>query len=219
MDKITDFINNQYKALQVSTTVAVAADLFLDVAYTHFPILEQDVFLGSISKEDTDLFSSSDVILDHKYNLARFFVRNNMNWFDVLEEFSKNNTNLLPVLDDKNNYLGFYELEDVLHFFNETIFVKEDGCTLVIEKETADFTFSQICQIVESNDAKLLGVFISNNLGTKTEITLKISQNNYNEIIQTFRRYNYTILSENQEDAYLADLKDRSDYLNKYLNI
>ena len=219
MDKITDFINNQYKALQVSTTVAVAADLFLDVEYTHFPILEQDVFLGSISKEDTDLFSSSDVINDHKYNLARFFVRNNMNWFDVLEEFSKNHTNLLPVLDDKNNYLGFYELDDVLHFFNETTFVKEDGSTIIIEKETADFTFSQICQIVESNDAKLLGVFISNNLGTKTEITLKISQNNFNEIIQTFRRYNYTILSENQEDAYLADLKDRSDYLNKYLNI
>ena len=123
------------------------------------------------------------------------------------------------MLDDKNNYLGYYELEDVLHFFNQTTFVKEDGSTLVIEKETADFTFSQICQIVESNDAKLLGVFISNNLGTKTEITLKISQNNFNEIIQTFRRYNYTILSENQEDAYLADLKDRSDYLNKYLNI
>ncbi|MEY4834575.1 MAG: hypothetical protein RI980_690 [Bacteroidota bacterium] len=219
MDKITDFINNQYKALQVSTTVAVAEDLFLDVAYTHFPILEQDVFLGTISKEDTDLFSSSDIINDHKYNLARFFVRNDMNWFDVLEEFSKNHTNLLPVLDDKNNYLGYYELEDVLHFFNQTTFVKEDGSTLVIEKETADFTFSQICQIVESNDAKLLGVFISNNLGTKTEITLKISQNNFNEIIQTFRRYNYTILSENQEDAYLADLKDRSDYLNKYLNI
>jgi hypothetical protein len=219
MDKIIDFINNQYKALQVSTTVAVAEDLFLDVAYTHFPILEQDVFLGTISKEDTDLFSSSDIINDHKYNLARFFVRNDMNWFDVLEEFSKNHTNLLPVLDDKNNYLGYYELEDVLHFFNQTTFVKEDGSTLVIEKETADFTFSQICQIVESNDAKLLGVFISNNLGTKTEITLKISQNNFNEIIQTFRRYNYTILSENQEDAYLADLKDRSDYLNKYLNI
>ena len=86
MDKITDFINNQYKALQVSTTVAVAEDLFLDVAYTHFPILEQDVFLGTISKEDTDLFSSSDIINDHKYNLARFFVRNDMNWFDFLEQ-------------------------------------------------------------------------------------------------------------------------------------
>ena len=219
MDKITDFINNQYNALQVSATVADASDLFLDVDYSHFPILEQDVFLGSISKEDADIFLSTDSINDHKYNLNRFFVRNDMNWFDVLEEFSKNHTNLLPVLDDKNNYLGFYELDDVLHFFNETTFVKEDGGTIVIEKETADFTFSQICQIVESNDAKILGVFISNKSGTKTEITLKISQSNFNEIIQTFRRYNYTILSEHQEDAYLADLKDRSDYLNKYLNI
>lgn len=219
MDKITDFINNQYKALQVSATVADASDLFLDLDYSHFPILEQNVFLGSIAKEDADIFLSTDSIDVHKYNLTRFFVRNDMNWFDVLEEFSKNHTNLLPVLDDKNNYLGFYELDDVLHFFNETTFVKEDGGTIVIEKETADFTFSQICQIVESNDAKLLGVFISNKSGTKTEITLKISQSNFNEIIQTFRRYNYTILSEHQEDAYLADLKDRSDYLNKYLNI
>ena len=219
MNKITDFINKQYKALQVSDAVSDAADLFLDVDYTHFPILDQEVFLGSISKEDIDLFSGANVINDHKYNLTRFFVRNDMNWFDVLEEFSKNHTNLLPVLDDKNNYLGFYELDDVLHFFNETAFVKEDGSTIVIEKETTDFTFSQICQIVESNGAKILGVFISNNLQTKTEITLKISQNNFNEIIQTFRRYNYTILSEHQEDAYLADLKERSDYLNKYLNI
>jgi CBS domain containing-hemolysin-like protein len=219
MDKITDFINNQHKALQVSATVADASDLFLDVDYSHFPILEQNVFLGSIAKEDADIFLSTDSIDVHKYNLTRFFVRNDMNWFDVLEEFSKNHTNLLPVLDDKNNYLGFYELDDVLHFFNETTFVKEDGGTIVIEKETADFTFSQICQIVESNDAKILGVFVSNKSATKTEITLKISQSNFNEIIQTFRRYNYTILSEHQEDAYLADLKDRSDYLNKYLNI
>jgi predicted transcriptional regulator len=219
MDKITDFINNQYKALKVSATVADASDLFLDVNYSHFPILEQNVFLGSIAKEDADIFLSTDSIDVHKYNLTRFYVRNDMNWFDVLEEFSKNHTNLLPVLDDKNNYLGFYELDDVLHFFNETTFVKEDGGTIVIEKETSDFTFSQICQIVESNNAKILGVFISNNSVTKTEITLKISQSNFNEIIQTFRRYNYTILSEHQEDAYLADLKDRSDYLNKYLNI
>jgi CBS domain containing-hemolysin-like protein len=219
MDKITDFINNQYKALQVNATVADASDIFLDIDYSHFPILDQDVFLGSISKEDTELFLGTDAINNHKYNLTRFFVRNDKNWFDVLEEFSKNHTNILPVLDDKNNYLGFYELEDVLHFFNETTFVKENGSTIIVEKETTDVAFSQICQIVESNNAQLLGVFISNNSATKTEITLKISQNNFNEIIQTFRRYNYRILSEHQEDSYLADLKERSDYLNKYLNI
>ena len=39
------------------------------------------------------------------------------------------------------------------------------------------------------------------------------------DIIQTFRQYNYEIVSEHQEDIYLNQLKDRSDYLDKYLNI
>lgn len=219
MDIITDFLNNQIKPLQVSDSIADAENLFLDYDYSHFPVLEQDIYIGSISKEEAEILPATNSINEHKLSLQRFFVRNNMNWFDVFEEFSKNHTNLLPVLDEKNQYVGFYELDDVLHFLNETTFVKEDGGVIVIEKETPDFTFSQICQIVESNDSKILGVFISSSTPSLTQITLKISQNNFNEIIQTFRRYNYSILSEHQEDSYLAGLKDRSDYLDKYLNI
>ena len=40
-----------------------------------------------------------------------------------------------------------------------------------------------------------------------------------NNIIQTFRRYNYEIISEHQEDNYINNLKERSEYLDKYLNI
>lgn len=219
MDEITDFINNQVKPLQVKNTVFDASNIFSDLNYTHFPVLENEIFVGSIAEEDTYVYPNNDLINTHKFNLHRFFVRSNMNWFDVFEEFSKNHTNLLPILDDKNQYVGFYELDDVLHFLNETTFVKEDGGIVVIEKETSDYTFSQISQIVESNEAKILGAFISNITSNTTQITLKISQHNFNEIIQTFRRYNYTILSEHQEDSYLAGLKDRSDYLDKYLNI
>jgi hypothetical protein len=38
-----------------------------------------------------------------------------------------------------------------------------------------------------------------------------------NEIIQTFRRYNYEIISEHQEDNYINNLKERSDYLTNTL--
>ena len=78
---------------------------------------------------------------------------------------------------------------------------------------------SQIAQIVESNNGRLLGSFISEANLEKVQITLKISLGGLSEIIQTFRRYNYDIISEHQEDAYLNTLKDRSDYLDKYLNI
>jgi predicted transcriptional regulator len=219
MDKITDFINNQFEPLQTNDSIVDAENIFLDFNYTHFPVLENEIFIGSIAKEDVEIYPTTNTINEHKFSLHRFFVRNNMNWFDIFEEFSKNHTNLLPILDDKNQYVGFYELEDILHFFNETTFVKENGGIITIEKETSDYTFSQICQIVESNDAKILGIFISNTSTDKTQITLKITQSNFNEIIQTFRRYNYTILSEHQEDSYLEGLKERSDYLDKYLNI
>ena len=138
---------------------------------------------------------------------------------EFLEIFAKNETNLIPVLDEKNNYLGYYELEDIIRFFHETPFLKEEGGIIVVEKESDQFTMSQITQIVESNNAKILGLFISKIAGNKIEITIKISQSGLNDIIQTFRRYEYEIISEHQEDSYLNSLKERSDYLDKYLNI
>jgi len=78
---------------------------------------------------------------------------------------------------------------------------------------------SQITQIVESNNGKLLGLFVSDADAESVEITVKIALGSMNDIIQTFRRYNYEIISEHNEDNYLNSLKERSDYLDKYLNI
>jgi hypothetical protein len=64
-----------------------------------------------------------------------------------------------------------------------------------------------------------LGLFVSDSDIESIEITIKISLGAMNEIIQTFRRYNYEIVSEHQEDNYINNLKERSDYLDKYLNI
>jgi hypothetical protein len=51
------------------------------------------------------------------------------------------------------------------------------------------------------------------------QATIKINSEDINEIIQTFRRYNYNVISEHKDDFYLQDLKDRSDYLQKYLDM
>jgi hypothetical protein len=78
---------------------------------------------------------------------------------------------------------------------------------------------SQITQIIESNNGRVLGVFISDVQNDSVVITVKIAIGPMNDIIQTFRRYNYEIVSEHHEDQYLNNLKERSDYLNRFLNI
>lgn len=219
MNEITDFLNTNIKALRTTDSVADAQDLFAEYPFSHFPVLEDGVYIGCADAEDTELMDIEKTMDDMRYSFDRFFVRDTTIWLDVLEVFAKNETNLVPVLSDENKYLGYYEITDIIKFFDQTPFLKEQGGILVVEKGVTEYSMSEVAQIVESNNGRLLGLFISEAELHKVQITVKISMGGLSEIIQTFRRYNYDIITEHQEDAYLNTLKDRSDYLDKYLNI
>jgi nucleoside-triphosphatase THEP1 len=64
-----------------------------------------------------------------------------------------------------------------------------------------------------------LGVFISKLEEEITQVTIKIGHMGMNSIVQTFRRYGYNVVSQHQEDKFLEDLKARSAYLDRYLNM
>ena len=200
-------------------TILAAQDFFMDVSFSHFPVLEDGIYIGSIVAEDLETFDTDKKISNYKYTLEPFFVRSSMNWLDVLEVFGKNHTDIVPVLDENNHYLGYYELTDSMRFLNETPFIKEAGGIIIVKKALVDYSMSQVSQIVESNNGKLLGLFVSKSDNDTIEITIKVTLGVMNDIIQTFRRYNYEIISEHNDDNYINTLKERSDYLDKYLNI
>jgi CBS domain-containing protein len=219
MRLLSDYINNDFKPFSSTESVAELQDFFADNTFSHFPVLDEEIFLGNISAVDAETFELQKSLTDYRYAIEGFFVRGTMVWLDVLEVFARNNANLVPILDDTNKYIGYYEITDVIKFLNETPFLKETGGIIVVEKPTADYSMSQITQIVESNNGKLLGVFVSEANADKVQVTVKITLGGMNEIIQSFRRYNYEIISEHQEDDYLNTLKERSEYLDKYLNM
>ena len=219
MTEITEYITNDFKAIDSNDSIAVIQDFFSDLHFSHFPIVEEGVYIGSIASEDIETFDSYKKVSDYRFSLEGFFTRTNTIWLDVLEVFAINHTNLVPVLDENNSYVGYYEIEDIMKFFHETPFLKEPGGIIIVKKGVLDYSMSQIAQIIESNNGKLLGLFISESEVNSVEVTIKIALGSMNEILQTFRRYNYEIISEHQEDNYINNLKERSDYLDKYLNI
>jgi predicted transcriptional regulator len=219
MTEIINYITTDYKAIDSQETIATVQDFFDELPFSHFPVVEEGIYIGSIASEDIETFDHDKKVIDYKYTFEGFFARVNMIWLDVLEVFAKNHTNLIPVLDENNKYVGYYEIEDIMKFFHETPFLKEPGGIIVVKKGILDYSMSQITQIIESNNSKLLGMFISDADVESVQVTVKISLGAMNEIIQTFRRYNYEIISEHQEDNYINNLKERSDYLDKYLNI
>ncbi|TDO77928.1 CBS domain protein [Flavobacterium chryseum] len=219
MTEITNYITNDFRAIDSQETIASVQDFFADVNFSHFPVLENGIFIGSIASDDVETFDIDKKAIDYKYTLERYFARKSMMWLDVLEVFAKNHTNTVPVIDENNTYIGYYEIEDIMKFFQETPFLKEQGGIIIVQKGLLDYSMGQVAQIVESNNGKILGCFISEADLENVQITVKIGIGPMNEIIQTFRRYNYEIISEHQEDAYINSLKERSDYLDKYLNI
>jgi Mg/Co/Ni transporter MgtE len=219
MTEIKDYINVDFKPLQSSDTISEVQDFFLELTFSHFPVMDEGIYIGSIAADDVETFDADKTVIDYRYTLEGFFVRSSDIWLDVLEVFAKNHTNIVPVLDEANQYIGYYELEDIMKFFHETPFLKEPGGIIIVKKGVIDYSMSQITQIVESNNGKLLGLFISEADVESVQITMKISLGAMNDIIQTFRRYNYEIISDHQEDNYINNLKERSDYLDKYLNI
>ena len=65
---------------------------------------------------------------------------------------------------------------------------------MFLEVNQHDFHMSQIAQIVESNDAKILASYItSNQNSTNLEVTLRINRKDLTAILQTFQRFDYTI--------------------------
>lgn len=219
MVNMTDFINNDIKPFNLNDSIIEVLDAFEELNYTHFPIVENGIYLGCIAAHDVETFETNQLLNNYKYALEGFFVRSSMIWIDVLEVFAQNNTNVVPVLDRENSYLGYYEISDVIKFFNNTPFLREQGGIIIVQKNSKNYSFSQIVQIVESNGGNLLGCFISSIENDLVQITIKTTVGAINEIIQTFRRYEYEIISEHLEDNYLNNLKERSDYLEKYLNI
>ncbi len=189
---------------------------------SHLPIVNNEDFLGLIS--DKDIYDSNmaeEPIGNHNLSLFSPFVTENQHVYEVIELASRLNLTIVPVLDHNNHYKGAVTLNDLIHYFADFTAVKEPGAIIVLDMNVLDYSLSQIAQIVESNDAKILSMYISSHsASTRMELTLKINRNDLTSIIQTFTRYNYTIHSTYMDHDDMDSLyENRYEMFMKYLSI
>jgi acetoin utilization protein AcuB len=188
---------------------------------THLPIVNNEDFLGVIS--ESDILGEEDqtqAIGSIKLSLNRASVFENQHVYDVLKLIAENRLSIIPVLNNKNHYLGAITLYNLVQFVSSLTAISNPGAVIVLEMYTHDYVLSQIASIVESNDAKILSLYIqTHNDSTKMDVILKISKNDISSIINTFNRYNYIIKESFSESDYFDMLNDRYDEFLSWLNI
>ena len=206
----------------VHTDSGEKAFLWMDeFQINHLPVLKNGNFVGVLSESElldqTDLEPHLDELFQH---LPRPFVFADAHLFDILQHFSLFKLTALPVLDRQEQYLGVISSQDLLQLLAQSTGVKEMGSVLVLEMDANNYVLSQIAQIVESNQAKILNLFINTEPdSTKIRVSLKINQQNLSPIIRTFERYDYQVLASYQAENQQNELQERYDELMLYLNM
>ena len=179
------------------TTVEEAKLLFEAHTLSLLPVCDGTTFMGILDKIFIEHEPNESLVSDYQYAFYPFFVLNTATWDEVMEAFSSYNTNMLPVLTASQQFVGYYLLSDFIQQLSQTPFMQEAGRILILEKS----------------------LYVSNYTSSTVHITLKLIAEPLSEILQSFRRYGYGILSEKEDDDYRQELKDISHYFERYINM
>lgn len=215
-----DFIINDIKPLKLSDTVAYAKELIASNMLSHIPVVANQKLIAMLSEADIQTIDDNYATMeDLKYLYNSFEINVKANWFEAIKTFGENDANIIPVLSEENTYLGYYELMDFISLLNDMPLMEHLGKTIIISKGLKDYSISEIAQIIESENGKILGLFVSKLTVDKAYITIKLATEQLNAILNDFRRYEYHVISDNVDDKYIQDLKERSDYLARFFEL
>jgi len=189
---------------------------------SHLPVVEGKRLVGLISdKIIYDLNIIDKPVGDYSDHLLSPHIHTNQHIYEVFNAISVLKLSAVPVLDLYDEYCGVITAFDLAQKFADLVSVHEPGGVIVLELNSIDYSLSQIAQIVEGNDARILSFYLSPEAESKRiTVTLKINVVDLSAIIQTFVRYDYNIIAVYMDDSIIKNMyDDRLDQLMKFMNI
>lgn len=215
-----ELISDVIPALKLDDTGQKALNWMEIFRISHLPVVENHEYVGLISDKSVyDLNLNKKVMGNCREFMLQPFVNENQHIYEVVAVISSLKISVIPVLSMEQKYLGVITVSDMAQKFADLVAVREPGGVIVLELNPIDYSLAEIAQIVESNDAKILSLYVSRKEDSKEiDVTLKVNLIDLSPVIQTFVRYDYTIKSVFMDDSVLKHMyDDRFELLMKYL--
>ncbi len=217
-----DLISEVVPSLRTSDSGQTALNWMEIFRISHLPIVNNLDFLGLISDSDIyDMNQPEEPIGNHSLTLFKPYVTTEQHLFEVIGLASRLKLTVVPVLDDKNHYKGIITTSDLVRYLAGISSMDQPGGIIVLELIERDYSLSQIAQIVEGNNVKVLSMYVTSPPeSTRLELTIKVNTNELASVLRTFERYNYDVKSWiTADDSMDRFYSERFDLLMKYMNI
>lgn len=191
---------------------------------SHLPVVVDKVYLGVVS--DKDIYDAEN--LDERIEkyispiLLQPHVHVDQHIFEVVGIASGCGVSIIPVLEADHSYKGSITRTDLAFKLIELFSPNEPGGIIVLEMTDNNYSLSQISQIIEGNNARILSLYINKPSvwSKELDVTIKVNVVDLSGIIQTFVRYDYLIKETYMDQSKITSLfDDRYDQFIRYINI
>ena len=216
-----ELISDVVTALKTSDTGTSALSWMEVFRVKHLPIVNHREFLGLISDSDIyDLNDPDEPVGNHNLSLQKPYVKEEQHIYEVIELMSRLELTLVPVLNQEKQYLGVITQEDLTRKFAHLSAMQQPGGIIELEMLQHEYSLSQISQIVESNNGRILSLYVAaSDDNSRLRVTLKINLTDLTSILETLNRYNYSVVSSHLSSEDLDEFyQERFDRFLKYLN-
>ena len=216
-----ELISDVVTALKTSDSGTSALSWMEVFRVKHLPIVNHREFLGLISDSDIyDLNDPDEPVGNHNLSLQKPYVNEEQHIYEVIELLARMELTLVPVLNQEKQYLGVITQEELTRKFAHLSAMQQPGGIIELEMNQYDYSLSEISQIVESNNGRILSLYVdSSDDNARLRVTLKINLTDLTSILETLNRYNYTVVSSHMNNEDLDEFyQDRFDTFLKYLN-
>lgn len=219
--KAKDLISQNIPVVNPSDTCQHVNDWMEETKLSHLPVVEDGQFIGLIAESGIyEIDNWDEQVTNHKKALLEVSIDERTHLLNTIDVLSNSNLTCLPVITEEGMYLGATTPHQVLSKIGELSTVNSPGAIIELEMNTVDYSLAQMSQIVESNNALIIGSFIKGHYDSKKIfVTLKINKSEIGGILQTFERYDYSISASYSENSDEIGIKNRYDNLMNYLNM
>ncbi|MBP2617357.1 CBS domain-containing protein [Chryseobacterium jejuense] len=215
---IKDYISKDFPCFSLSDSIESARNILEDFGYSHVFIKKSHHFYGALAK-DFLYEEDAGTLKELEHQIERFAILDDNNIMDSIRLFYTFNSNVIPVINKNEKYLGYITCDDIFQDLSRYPLFSESGAILTVEIPARKYSMTEIANIVESNNSKFYGGFISFMSDEVIHITIKISNENLASIDSTFDRYDYRIVEKYYSDEKSDLFKDRFGFFQKFIEI
>ena len=201
--------------LAMTDQVARALDVMDEFKLMHLPVVEDDVYKGSVS-EDV-LLELDPGALIAEAPLVQESIEPDLHLYDVVARMGWADVDVLPVVHE-GLYRGAVDRAAVLRYLAKRAGWGFPGSSIVLEVLPKDLSPLGLMRIVEADGAQITSFNVAPVEDSEfLEVTFKVNTEEIESLLATLRRHEYTVQSFYNAPELEDEMRARFDAFMRFL--